>query len=232
MAPVFRPVRRDFFRTWSPHMAYVLGYFAADGAMIQNSRGSHFIEFHSTDKVLIVDIRAVLGSMHRIGVRVPAKNKPNHKTAYRLQIGSMEMYNDLLALGMSPRKSLTLRMPTIPREYIRHFVRGYFDGDGCVYFKALQFADRKNQRQVLLSVFSCGTYSFLESLLALLKGSGVKGGSLKQKKSGNELALSHRDSVALYRIMYNNLHDSDIYLGRKYRLFTHAIETLYGNMRE
>ena len=71
-------------------------------------------------------------------------------------------------------------------------------------------------------------YSFLESLLALLKGSGVKGGSLKQKKSGNELALSHRDSVALYRIMYNNLHDSDIYLGRKYKLFTRAIETLYG----
>src|SRR3989304_4834673 len=100
MAPVFRPVQEELLSPEVPHMAYRRRYFAADGAMIQNSRGSHFIEFHSTDKVLIVDIRAVLGSMHRIGVRVPAKNKPNHKTAYRLQIGSMEMYNDLLALGM------------------------------------------------------------------------------------------------------------------------------------
>ena len=119
-------------------------------------------------------------------------------------------------------------MPTIPQKYVGHFVRGYFDGDGCVYSKKLQFADRKNQRLVLLSVFSCGTLSFLEALLELLKTRGVRGGSLKKKKSGNELALSRLDSVALYRIMYNNLRDSDIYLGRKYKLFTHAIETLYG----
>lgn len=161
-------------------------------------------------------------------MRVPAKNKPNHKIAYRLQIGSVEIYNDLLVLGMSPRKSLTLQMPTIPQKYVGHFVSGYFDGDGCVYFKKLQFADRKNQRHVLLSVFSCGTLSFLEALLELLKTRGVQGGSLKRKKNGNELALSRLDSVALYRIMYNNLEDSDIYLGRKFELFTHAIETLYG----
>ena len=209
-------------------MAYVLGYFAADGAMIRNSRGGHFIEFHSTDKILITKVRSALKSNHHIGVRVPARNKPNHKIAYRLQVGSVGMYNDLLALGMSPRKSLTLQMPTIPQKYIGHFVRGYFDGDGCVYSKKLQFADRKNQRLVLLSVFSCGTLSFLEALLELLKTRGVRGGSLKKKKSGNELALSRLDSVALYRIMYNNLRDSDIYLGRKYKLFTHAIETLYG----
>src|SRR3989344_4461723 len=107
MAPVFRPVRRDFFRTWSPHMAYVLGYFAADGAMIQNSRGADFIEFHSTDKVLIVDIRAVLRSMHHIGVRDPANNNQNHKTAYHVHIRIMQMYNGLPALGMSTIKSLT-----------------------------------------------------------------------------------------------------------------------------
>src|SRR3989338_7407870 len=87
---------------------------------------------------------------------------------------------------MSPRKSLTLQMPTIPQKYIGHFVRGYFDGDGCVYSKKLQFADRKNQRLVLLSVFSCGTLSFLEALLELLKTRGVRGGSLKKKKRSEE----------------------------------------------
>lgn len=213
-------------------MAYVLGYFAADGSMVQNSRGAHFIEFHRTDKTLITGVRDALMSNHRIGVRAPRNHNSNHKIAYRLQIGSAEMYKDLLARGMSPRKSLILQMPTIPRKYVGHFVRGYFDGDGCVYFKRLQFADRKNRRHVLLSVFSCGTFSFLESLVVLLKSRGVKGGSLKKKRSGNELALSRHDSVALYRIMYNNLEDSDIYLERKYKLFTHAIETLYGKMRE
>ena len=207
-------------------MSYVLGFFAADGTMIRNNRGGHFIEFHVTDKEILEAIRRVVGSNHKISVRIRRSIK--HKTGYRIQIGSREMYNDLLALRMSSRKSLTLQMPKIPKRCFSHFVRGYFDGDGCVYFKKLQFADRKNPRHILLSVFSCGTFSFLKTLLDSLKRSGVEGGSLKKKKRGNELVLSHHDSVALYRIMYNNLGDSDIYLSRKYRLFTHAIETLYG----
>ena len=224
--PIPRTLNHDFFKTWSSEMAYVLGFFAADGTMIRNSRGGHFIEFHITDKELLIAIKKSMDSNHKISVR--RKRSPKHKAGYRIQIGSKEMYNDLRALGMSSRKSLTLQMPSIPKEYFGDFIRGYFDGDGCVYFKILQFADRKNKRPILQSVFSCGTYNFLATLLDQLHVRGVQGGSLKKKQRGNELSLSHRDSVALYRIMYNNLSDSDIYLGRKYRLFTHAIEALYG----
>ena len=74
MAPIFRDVRADFFKSWSKEMAYVLGYFAADGAMIKNKRGAHFIEFHSTDKELIVSVRRVLHSDHKIGVRKPKED--------------------------------------------------------------------------------------------------------------------------------------------------------------
>lgn len=221
----FVALNHDFFKVWSSEMAYILGFFAADGCMIQNNRGAHFIEFHITDKEILIEIRRAMQSGHKISVR--ARNS-KHKIGYRLQIGSKELFTDLRQLGMSQRKSLSLRMPRIPRRYFGDFVRGYFDGDGCVYFKNLKFADRKYKRQILQSIFSCGSFVFLEELLAALHVRGVKGGSLKKKKSGNELVLSHRDSVALYRIMYNNLSDSDIYLGRKYKLFTHAIVTLYG----
>ena len=210
-------------------MAYVLGFFAADGCMIKNNRGAHFIEFHITDKKLLFDIRMALGSNHKLSVR--RRKSPRHKASYRIQMGSKKMYDDLWALGLRPRKSLTLKMPATPEKYVGHFIRGYFDSDGCVYFKSLHFADRKNARYVLQSVFSCGTPGFLIDLISILRRKGVKGGSLKQKKRGNELALSHHDSIALYRIMYNTLDGSDIYLARKYRLFTRAIETLYGKMR-
>lgn len=218
-------LNQDFFKVWSSEMAYVLGFFAADGCMIKNQRGGHFIEFHITDKEILMAIRRVMGSNHKISVRT---RNPNHKMGYRLQIGSKEIFNDLRILGMTSRKSLILQMPPVPQRYVGHFVRGYFDGDGCIYFKTLKFADRKNPRKILQSIFSCGSTAFLSSLHESLQLQGVNGGSLKRKERGNELVLSHRDSVALYRIMYNNLGDSDIYLGRKYRLFTHAIETLYG----
>lgn len=210
-------------------MAYVLGFFAADGSMIESRRGGHFIEFHITDKEILVAIRNAMNSNHAIAARKRAN--PRHKIGYRIQMGSKELFTDLLELGFTPRKSLTLKMPSIPKKHVSHFVRGYFDGDGCVYFKSLRFTGRKNARYVLQSLFTCGTHNFLVALQVLLQQHGVKGGSLKKKKGGNELMLSHLDSVALYRIMYNNLQDSDIYLARKYKLFTHAIETLYGKMR-
>jgi len=45
------------------------------------------------------------------------------------------MYNDLLNLGIVPRKSKILRFPTkeqIPENLIQHYIRGYLDGDGSV----------------------------------------------------------------------------------------------------
>jgi len=55
--PIFRTKNEDFFKKWSPEMAYVLGFFAADGNMLKNRRGAHFMEFTSTDKDIIVKIR-------------------------------------------------------------------------------------------------------------------------------------------------------------------------------
>jgi|SRR3989338_1410863 len=225
-----RVVNHDFFEKWNSDMAYVLGFFAADGCMIRNNRGAYFIEFHITDKDLLFAIRAAMKSNHKVAIRV--KN-PKHKIGYRIQIGSIKMYRDLEVLGFTARKSLTLRMPTVPARLFGDFVRGYFDGDGCIYFKKHRVKDRKVPRYVFATRFTCGSRAFFDSLLKLLRARGLKGGFIAAKGSrAYELVFSHKDSVALYRIMYNNLRDSDIYLDRKYRSFTHAIETLYGKMRE
>lgn len=50
------------------------------------------------------------------------------------------MANDLINLGCIPRKTLVLKFPnesTVPKQLIKHFIRGYMDGDGCIstYYK-------------------------------------------------------------------------------------------------
>lgn len=125
-------VNKEFFKQWTPEMAYVLGYFAADGSLYINPRGSHYIEFTSIDRKLLKKIRQMIDSNHSIGKRVA--EEPNWKDRYRLQIGSKEMFGDLLKLGFTPKKSKSLKFPKIPSSYLRHFVRGDFDGDGCVDF--------------------------------------------------------------------------------------------------
>lgn len=203
-------------------MAYVLGFFAADGTMIANNRGAHFIEFHSTDRQLIVIVKNALKSNHKISVR-NARNA-RCKTGYRLQIGSKEIFEDLLTLGFMPNKSLILDFPIIPKKFQRDFIRGYFDGDGCVYFKRHKAKDRKRKRWIFTSRFTSGSRKFLQSLHSELS---LTGGFITQKKRGYELVFSHRDSLALYKLMYhNNCHG--LYLNRKYKLFRKAVKTLYG----
>jgi len=228
---MFRRIDQDFFKKWTPTMAYIVGYFAADGTMMANKRGGHYIEFHSTDKCLIEMTRSALKSMHHIGVRIPTIKDTNHKIAYRLQIGSKEMFSDLQALGFVQNKSLVLALPNVPSKYFAHFVRGYFDGDGCIYFKRLKFADREKPRWMVLSLFTSGSRSFLSSLHSALKKYGVKGGSLKNKERGFELMFSRKDSLALYRLMYNTASDTGLYLPRKYKLFRKAMAKLYPQMR-
>jgi intein/homing endonuclease len=208
-------------------MAYVLGFFAADGSMLENSRGGHYIEFNSTDRILLEHIKRVTQAHQKITKRDrDARDAPTWKTIYRLQIGSKEWFRDLESLGFTQHKSNTLHFPEVPGEYLGHFVRGYFDGDGCVYFNYLKYQDRTHKRWVLLTLFTSGSRPFLKSLHAALKGLGVAGGSLTNKKRGFELKFSHSDSLALYRLMYHTAEVCEVFLPRKREKLERAIQVL------
>jgi hypothetical protein len=222
--PIYKSLNQNFFKKWSEDMAYVLGFFAADGSMVCNSRGAHFIEFQVTDKQILRDIQEVVGSNHTISAK---KRNENWKTQYRLQIGSKEWFSDLERIGFTQSKSRVLKFPRLPKKYRGDFIRGYFDGDGGVYFKKYRVMDRSNPRWVFSSRFTSGSEDFLVDLHFVLKQCGIQKGFIltKSRKNGYDLVLSHRDSLALYRLMYNNA--PRIYLKRKYRVFKKAVKTLY-----
>lgn len=225
--PIKKEVNQKFFSSWNTEMAYVLGFFVADGSMIRNNRGAHFIEFHITDKSLLEDIRLLLKSNHKIARRI---RDPRWKPGYRLQIGSKKMFQDLEKLGLSQRKSNTLKLPRIPKCYIAQYVRGYFDGDGCIYFKKHFVRARKKQKWIFQIHFTSGSYEYLSDFKTMLHSCGLRGGFIQNKERGFELVFSHRDGLALYRFMYNNTGANDVYLGRKKRKYDLAMKTLYGSV--
>ena len=184
--------------------------------MNKNRRGAHFIEFQSTDKILLKAVAHALQSNHLIGKRI--RQNPAWNNVYSLQIGSKEMFKDLKQLGMTVRKSNTLTFPNVPNLYLRHFVRGYFDGDGCVTVTRYQLAGRKKKSRTILSSFTSGSECFLHKLhLVLKKRAHVGGGSLYFHQ-GYRLSFSVRASHALYRFMYESSAQS-ICLARKRRIF-------------
>lgn len=220
---MFRDYNRSFFKKWSPEMAYVLGFFASDGTMIHNSRGACFIEFNSTDKSIIFGIRKALSSEHKISAR--QRKNLKWKIGYRLQIGSKEYYEDLLGLGFTPNKSNKLKYPNVPDKYFTDFVRGYFDGDGSVYFRKHWIKSRNKKRWVFSSRFISGSKPFLEDLLRSLRRAGLQRGFIIAKKRGYELAFSHHDSLALFKLMYQNVL-SGLYIPRKFKTFRKAVGVL------
>jgi hypothetical protein len=215
---------KNFFKSWSPDMAYVFGFFVADGNMIKNNRGAHFISFYSTDLSVIEKIRKLLNSNHKISVKNKSKTNPLWEDCYQLRIGSKEVFNDLINLGGMPNKSLVIRMPAVPQEYLGHFVRGYFDGDGHVSVGEYQQKDRKNKSRVIITGFMSGSRRLLEGLkTALKKSADTQGGSLCYT-SGYHLCFSAHDSLRLYDFMYKD--DRGLCLERKKSKFKHYFNNL------
>jgi hypothetical protein len=140
-----------FFRAWSPAMAYVLGYWWADGYMrIKRNTGAHLIEFASVDHVHLLAIADVVGE------KCDVRKIRRGSDCYGMEFCSKEMYYDLIALGGMPNKSNVIGFPAIPDEFLVHFVRGFVDGDGTLAW---------NGDRPVLQIYS-GSKRLLEDMVA------------------------------------------------------------------
>jgi intein/homing endonuclease len=213
------------FRSLTPATAYIVGFFAADGALTINKNGSHYIEFTSTDLFHLRKIRSSLSVNNKIGVRV---GQGLWKNRYRLQIGSKSLYADLESLGFTRKKSGIMRFPDVPDELLSHFIRGYFDGDGNVLFR---FYRRKNRNQftaLLRVVFTSCSRLFLHELSErVARACGLAGGSLRRENNYYRLVYSVKDSLKVLEFLYNGAHPDALFLKRKRRIFAQA-QKFYG----
>jgi len=213
----------DFFKKWSAEMAYVLGYFAADGCMFINPRGSKYVSFTSCDREILQKVRRMLGSNHKFSVK--KRHNRNWKDAFTLQIGSKEMYKDLVKKGFMPKKAFRFKLPPVPKKYMRHFIRGYFDGDGSItrgYFKR---KDRNNKKTpYILTSFASANLSFLSKLSETLVRNINIGKGYLNKRSGH-LSYSQLDSIKLFRYMYKGV-SKEQYLERKCNKFQKAFRLM------
>ncbi len=207
----------DFFKTWAPKMAYVLGYFCADGCMYENSGGSKYINFVSIDYELLEKVKQALGSSHRIAPK--RQSNPNCKPTFLLQIGSKEIFNDIFKLGLCPKKEFRMTLPEVPTEYFKDFVRGYFDGDGCVSYGLYARKGRKYKTFALMTCFTSCSSDFLNALMKRLQQEGglIKG-VVSQQNRCYRLVYSKNDSKRLFNYMYRGA-GVDFCLERKYTKF-------------
>jgi len=190
---IFTPIDTYFDDPDTEKAAYWAGFIAADGCIRDTNDLVIKLSIQDYNFLKQFDINGSLKA---------------YKNVCTLYLHSDKICNKLSEYNITPRKSLTLEFPTNINLYnISHFIRGYFDGDGCVFNSAT-----KNTRFVQRPRFTIlGTKQFLQKLVQTLPFSNNI--QIKKKHGGNIYYISiYKEANQFYDFIYKN---ATIYMHRK-----------------
>ena len=135
----------------------------------------------------------------------------------RWGITNEHFYKSLYSLGCVPNKSLILKFPDIKlfksKDLIRHFLRGYFDGDGCISWRD------KEHKNICISIL--GTFEFLTEFMLNVPPYKIYSLTNNSRKSNITKTISKKGKSAfkVLKYLYSN---ATVYLDRKYQRFLEA----------
>lgn len=194
--------------------AYWLGFIFADGTISSNPLKENNKKVYTFELSLKQDDINHLEKLKEL-LKTP---RPIIKSENRcrLLVNSKHFWDTLNNYGCIPNKSLTLQFPSEnifkEKSLIRHFIRGYFDGDGCISYS--------NSEHTILNMQLLGTKSFLQTLLNYLPEE-FKDLTLRHNHNNEneETYLINTSNKKAYRFFIYLYENSKIYLDRKYSRF-------------
>ena len=214
-------INQDYFNIidneWK---AYWLGFLYADGTnRIKWNEKKHKMEhvlkltLCYKDKTHLEKFKKSLQNDSPIKDRIIKLNNKEFKSC-DINICNQKICNDLSDLGCVPNKSLILKFPNdkiVPKNLIRHFISGYFDGDG---------RDHVNLSNKSTVINFVGTKEFLSSLQDIfhnaLKISYTK---MTNQRNNKAFQITYGGIEEFEKIFTYLYKDSNIYLDRKLEKF-------------
>lgn len=203
--------------------AYWLGFIYADGYISIAPTGQKVlgISLSLEDKAHLEQFKKDIQATNPINI-YESTGYGDGNMYCRLAITSEKTVNDLIVKGVVEHKTNILTFPTeeqVPKHLIHHFIRGYFDGDGCITKYEFRGYDRYKTSFV-------GTYQFLQSINNIVyENYNIKIPKLHKRKKEHEVYsleyASNKRSKILYEFMYK---DATIYLNRKYNKFSRLMK--------
>jgi len=215
---------QKFKKCNSPEVAYWIGFIMADGSVC-NGNGMYRLEIaiNEKDVELLSKFRVFLNTNIPIKYMTRITEFGIGKIT-RLRICSKAIVGDLAQYGIVPRKTGKEQIRNIPKQYYSDFIRGYFDGDGCIDDKIYH----RNGRTHIYKMFRiiCANKKFLITLRKILmrECSLSKNKIIKNKDSRGEGAyhLGYCGKVngkKIFHFLYNN---ASVYLNRKFLKWEHT----------
>lgn len=198
--------------------AYWLGFIYADGN-VNKAQNTLRINLKSNDGGHLVKLNKSIGGNFNVRIYDEVHKDKSYPMS-QILIYSTNMVKDLMSHGVFPNKTDKITFPDLPDELIRHFIRGYFDGDGSI-------CERKHKKRLsdLSCSFACGSMAFLERLREILFQNNIKSYIVPDKR-GNKASLSLAGLKNPDVFLHYIYDDSTIYLDRKYDKKEYLYQTL------
>lgn len=150
--------------------AYVIGFISADGNIYTN-KNRHIlrVELQNGDIDILNKIAKEIeynGKIRTYSKKIQSKRGSGMYS--RINVESSVMTDNLIGYGVGPRKTYNLKLPTcINDNNLRHFIRGFFDGDGCLYFNERKQNGHKPCKRCGVNIICAA--GFAEDLRELIK---------------------------------------------------------------
>jgi intein/homing endonuclease len=131
-----------------------------------------------------------------------------------LTLISNKIVNDLISYNCVPNKTFKIReIPQIPKSLYRHFIRGYFDGDGSVHKK-----NTRSKKQFSFSIL--GQKEFIEQIQGIINKELNIELLLYQDKRTENLYFTATSNKKCFAKIYSYLYDGATrYMERKKQVF-------------
>lgn len=214
---------KDFFKKIDSELkAYLLGYLVADGCITIEHRVNkpnnpiRRVQFQPSvdDLEVITLMRDSISPTLKI-TTVKSK-RGNRKDTVKLRIACSEIVKDLIEkYNIQSRKTYdsAFRFPLMEKEFKRHFIRGFIDGDGSIGKRHFSMI--------------CNSRNFAEDILQEFKDSipDLKYYIYEENRKISTYYSLHfsvniQSRIALFEYLYN---DANFYLKRKYEKALNAV---------
>jgi hypothetical protein len=204
----------DYFENIDTEIkAYLLGFIYADGCVYKD---------RLTIAISNIDIEILKLFQVEICKDCPIRDKilkkETHNNQVTFRVASKKLCKDLLTHGVMPNKSFKIRFPShISKSLYPHFIRGYFDGDGCVYTKI------SSERRII-NVHISSNIDFLTDIVNTLPEIEIK-----IHKNGNIFRSHIRSFCSTYMFYTYMYSSSSFFLNRKKKKFEEFFNCVISN---
>lgn len=204
--------------------AYWLGFLYADG-YVAKDRFTVSISLKEEDRNHLYKFKKFLNAPNKIGFKKVCLYNKNtdevkeYPTA-TFSINRKKIHEDLIDKGCIPQKTFKLKFPseeTLPQNLIRHFVRGFVDGDGYIGI------DIQSEKACYPRLnITCASADFL---LNLVKAMSWECKALRSKQNNKAFQMEWH-SYKTFEMLETLYENATIYLDRKYQRYLELKEIM------